>query len=307
LDELSFKENETNQLELFKDSSKELQVGYGKKYQAHKEKINKDLMNNVGSTVENQEYSFLTTYLRQTVLRYGLFSQVYLGRVGIILTDAEMNSIFESLSKFEIAKSICAKNRYWDPIDLNILYQKRDIFQLPTSVNEFGLAYNFKSLLQAIMANFPTYYFKYFGVENSFRKDGKEIDKLLQACIMSENWMKEKTLAEIFSDKFYDSSEKIDEAISFVQNKISYGLPLLLKPLYDIKEPEGMFTRFIELGAYKPITRKLIELSIPRETAIFLSNNFEFIDIDDKKKLIKQLREIRSDLSYWYKVQLNTI
>lgn len=307
LDELSFKESETNQLELFKDSSKELQVGYGKKYQTHKEKINKDLANNVGSTIENQDYSFLTTYLRQTVLRYGLFAQIYLGRVGIILSDAEMNSIFESLSKLEISKSICAKNRYWDPIDLNNLYQKRNLFQLPTSANELGLSYKIKTLLQVIKVNFPIYYFKYFGVENSFRKDGTEIDKLLQSCILSENWLKEKTLSEIFSDKFYDSSEKIDDAISFVQNKISYGLPLLLKPLYDIKEPDSMFTRFIELGAYKPITRKLIELSIPRETAIFLSNHFEFSNIDNKQELINQLRTIRNNLSYWHKVQLSTI
>jgi hypothetical protein len=68
-----------------------------------------------------------------------------------------------------------------------------------------------------------------------------------------------------------------------------------------------MFTRFIELGAYKPITRKLIELSIPRETAIFLSNNFEFSNIENKQELINQLRIIRNNLSYWYKVQLCAI
>jgi hypothetical protein len=68
-----------------------------------------------------------------------------------------------------------------------------------------------------------------------------------------------------------------------------------------------MFTRFIELGAYKPLTRKLIELSIPRETAIFLNNNFEFKNIDNKQELTSQLREIREKLSYWYKVQLSTI
>lgn len=307
LDELSFKESETTQLELFKDSSKELQVGYGKKYQTYKQNINNDLANNIGSTIENQDYSFLTTYLRQTVLRYGLFSQTYLGRVGINLSDAEMNSIFGSLSKLEISKSICAKNRYWDPIDLNNLYQKRNLFQLPTSANESGISNKIKTLLQGIKVNFPIYYFKYFGVENSFRKDGTEIDKLRQACILSENWVKEKTLSEIFSDKYYNSSEKIDEAISFIQNKISYGLPLLLKPLYDINEPDSMFTRFIELGAYKPITRKLIELGIPRETAIYLTNNFEFSNIENKHLLINQLRIIRNNLSYWHKVQLSTI
>lgn len=307
LDELSFKENDMKQLELFKDSSKELQVGYGKKYQAHKDKIDKDLAENVGSTIDNQDYSFLTTYLRQTVLRYGLFSQIYLGRVGIVLSDAEMGKIFDSLSSLEVTKAICAKNRYWDPIDLNSLYHKRNLFILPSSPGETGLSYRIKSLLLLIKDNFPIYYYKYFGVNNVFRSDGIEIDRILQSCILSENWLKEKSLAEIFSDRFYDSSEKIDETINFVQNKISYGLPLLLKPLYDIKEPEGMFTRFIELGAYKPLTRKLIELSIPRETAIYLSNNFQFNNIDNKHELISQLRKIRNNLSYWYKIQLTTL
>lgn len=302
LDELSFQEPSSKQLELFKDTSKELLVGYGKKYQEHKENIKKDLASNIGSNSENQDYSFLTTYLRQTVLKYGLFSQVYLGRVGIVLSDSEMNTIFESLSKLEITKSICSKNRYWDPIDLNKLYQKRAIFNLPTSPAEYRLSYQLKDILSTFRNEFPIYYDKYFGVPDV---PGKDI--LLQKCILAENWLKEKTLAEIFSDRFYDSSEKIDDTISFVQNKISYGLPLLLKPLYDIKEPDSMFTRFIELGAYMPLTRKLIELSIPRETAIFLNNNFEFKNIDNKQELTSQLREIREKLSYWYKVQLSTI
>lgn len=302
LDELSFQETSTKQLDLFKDASKELQVGYGKKYHEHKENIKKDIVANIGSTVENQDYSFLTTYLRQTVLRYGLYSQIYLSRVGIELTDSEMNTIFESLSKLEIDKTICAKNRYWDPIDLNRLFHKRSIFKLPTSPSELYLSYQLKNILVTFRNEFPVYYDKYFEVPDVA---GKDI--LLQKCILAENWLKEKTLSEIFSDRFYDSSVKIDDTISFVQNKISYGLPLLLKPLYDIKETDSMFTRFIELGAYKPLTRKLIELSIPRETAIYLNNNFEFKNIDNKQELTSQLREVREKLSYWYKVQLSTI
>ena len=302
LDELSFKEKEASQLELFKDTAKELQVGYGKKYHAHKDKIKTDITNNVGSTIKNQDYSFLTTYLRQTVLRYGLFSQVYLGRVGIDLSDAEMNNIFEAMNKLSIGKAICSKNRYWDPIDLNNLYLKRDKFSLPTSASEQNISYKLKAVLGLIKSDFPIYYNEYFGV---VEYPGKDI--LLQKCILAENWLKEKSLAEIFSDRYYDSSEKIDDTINFLQNKISYGLPLLLKPLYDIKEPDGMFTRFIELGAYKPITRKLIELSIPRETAIYLNDKFDFINIDNKQELINQLRAIRKDLSYWYKIQLSTI
>ncbi|MBX2970100.1 MAG: DEAD/DEAH box helicase [Cyclobacteriaceae bacterium] len=302
LDELSFKEKEASQLDLFKDTAKELQVGYGNKYSTYREAIKEDLAKNIGCTLENQEYSFLTTYLRQTVLRYGLSSQMYLSRVGIVINDEEMNTILKSLSSLEISKSMCSKNRYWDPIDLNRLYQKRSNFTLPTSASEFRLSYQLKDILTRIRQDFSIYYDKYFGVPDVA---GKDI--LLQKCILAENWLKEKSLAEIFSDRFYDSSDKIDDTINFVQNKISYGLPLILKPLYDIKEPGGMFPRFVEIGAYKPLTRKLIELSIPRETAIFLSNNFEFSNIENKQELINQLREVRKNLSYWYKVQLNTV
>lgn len=307
LDELSFKETEHNQLELFTDSAKELQAGYGKKYSENKENIARDLSNNIGSTSDNQDYSFLTTYLRQAVLRYGINTQTYLVRVGIKINDSELNSIFTALSSLKVDKSICSKNRYWDPVDLNNLFLMKEQFTIPTSASETGISYKLKAILNLIRNNFPIYYKRYFGIENSFKKDGTEIDKLLQSCILAENWLKEKTLADIFSDRYYDESENIDNAIGFLQNKVSYGLPLLLKPLYDIKEPDGMFTRFIEIGAYKPLTRRLIELNIPRETAIFLSENFEFKDIDNREYLTRQIRMIRSSLSYWHKVQLNTI
>lgn len=302
LDELSFQENPTKQLELFKDTAKELEVGYGKKYRAHKDEIKKDIAHNVGSTKENEDYSFLTTYLRQTVLRYGISSQIYLSRVGIDLNDSEMNAIFESLSKLEIARTICSKNRYWDPIDLNTLFQKRNRYQLPTNATETNLSYKLKTLLGLLKEDFPIYTNKYFPVVEIPNKD-----MLLQKCILAVNWMTGKPLSEIFSNAFYDSSKQIDDTISFIQNKISYGLPLLLKPLYDIKSPEGMFTRFIELGAYKPITRKLIELGIPRETAIYLSDKYEFTNIDNKQELINQLRATRNELSYWYQIQLSMI
>ena len=307
LDELSFKEGKNTQLDLFRDSSKELQAGYGKKYFENKENIRRDLANNVGSTNENQGYSFLTTYLRQTVLRYGLQSKIYLARVGIELNDSDLGTILEALSSLRISKAICSKNRYWDPVDLNNLFLNKEQFEIPTAAFEPNISFKLKAVLNQIKLDFPIYYKRYFGVENSFRKDGTEIDKLLQYSILSENWLKEKTLADIFSDSFYDSSDKIDETISFLQNKISYGLPLLLKPLYDIKEPEVMFTRFIELGAFKPITRRLIEINIPRETAIFLNNNFEFDNLDSRDSLTNQIRTIRDSLSYWHKVQLNSI
>lgn len=302
LDELSFKEKESSQLELFKGSAKELQVGYGRKYEENKSKISHDIENNIGSIPENQDYSYLTTYLRQTVLRYGISSQLYLQRVGIVMADVELNTMFAALSKLNVSREICSKNRYWDPVDLDRLLRMKNSFTIPTSPSELNVSYKLKDVLINFRQHFPVYYTKYFGV-----KDVPNKDVMLQKCILAENWLKEKPLFDIFSSTYYSESEQIDEAINFIQNKISYGLPLLLKPLYDIKEPNGMFPIFIETGAYKPITRRLIELGVPRETAIHLTNTYNFVNIDDKASLINQLRTIREKLVYWHKVQLQNI
>lgn len=302
LDESGFKDEESGQFELFKEASKELQVGYGEAYQHSKVRIIKDIDNGIGSTDGNREYSFLSTYIRQTALRYGLNSQIFLSRVGIDVTDGELNLVLDSLSKLDIDKAICNQNRYWDPVDLNRLFLNRNKFDLPRSPHDQNTAYRLKSILIFLSQNFPTYYSRYFRVPQA-----AAADLLLQKCILAENWLKERRLRELLSNKFYDSSDKIDEAIRDLQNTISYGLPLLLKPIYDIVTPNSMFPRFIEMGAYKPVTRRLIELSVPRETAIYLGEKYAFEDIDNKGRLLSRLRNIRQDLPYWHKVQLVTI
>jgi hypothetical protein len=307
LDELSFQEKNSKQLDLFENTSKELQVGYGPKFLENKDRITSDLRNMVGSTIENKGYSYLTTYLRQVVLRYGLSAQTYLARVGIILSDTDLNMILVSLSGLTVTREICSKNRYWDPIDLNNLALRKNRYNIPNSLREFNLSYRLKEILLLMQNEFPAYYERYFSIKNFIKPNGREVDRILQFCILAEKWLKERPLAEMLSEPYYNSSEVIDDTISFLQNKISYGLPLLLKPLYDIKEPDSMFTRYIEMGAYLPLTRKFIELGIPRETAIFLNGNFQFENIDDKTAIIEQLRRLRGNLSYWHQVQLTAI
>lgn len=206
-----------------------------------------------------------------------------------------------------VPREICSRNRYWDPIDLNKLYLSRTNYTLPTSASENFIANRLKAALLILKQDFPVYYGRYFGVENAFDKNGREIDNIMRMCILTDKWLKEKSLFELFCDPYYDSPFKVESTISDLQNKISYGLPLLLKPIYDMAEPETMFTRFIELGAYLPVTRKFIELNIPRETAIYLTNNFTFTNVDDKHSLMRQLRAVKPQLSYWHKVQLSSI
>ncbi|MBI1224106.1 MAG: DEAD/DEAH box helicase [Bacteroidetes bacterium] len=302
LDESSFIDEEGKQLELFKDESKELSVGYSAKYKENREKIEFDLLNGIGKTASNEDYSFLTTYIRQVVFKYKNNSRIYLERVGINIDEPQLNTILQLLISLEVSEELCSRNRYWDPIDLNKLYLINDTIEIPTSASEENISYKLRKLVLFFKIEFPIYYEKYFGIN-----EHEGSNKILSVCIMAENWLKEKSLFDIFSNQFYANSKQIEEAIGLIQNKISYGLPLLLKPLYDIKEPEGMFIRFVEMGAYTPLVRRFIELNIPRETAIYLNKNFSFQEIENKQALINQLREIKKDLSYWYKIQLNTI
>jgi hypothetical protein len=302
LDEKSFREEYATQLDLFKDTDKELRVGYGIKYEQYKAEIKKDIAAGEGSTYNNKEYSYLTTYIRQAVLKYGVNTQPRLASVGINMSGRELQTTLELIGELEIDRKICALNRYWDPVDLDRLHRQQAGFNLPTYPQEPGLSYRLKTILEKLQQIVPTYYERYFPVYNI-----GDSDVLLQKCFLAEFWLKERTLYEILSNPFYDNVIKIEDAISFLEGKISYGLPLLLKPLYDMKHPTSMFHRFIEMGAYLPVTRSLIELGIPRETAIYLKEGVKWNPEMTKKELASQVRFLRPLLPTWYRAQLELL
>src|SRR5258708_15197461 len=97
-----------------------------------------------------------------------------------------------------------------------------------------------------------------------------------------------------------------EERFRHFERTVSYKMVLMLKPLYDIVHPGSLFPRYIELGAFRPLTRRFIELNIPRETAIYLSNRrrrFARMDPDDKQGLIPEIRNIRNQLPICYHIQ----
>jgi hypothetical protein len=131
---------------------------------------------------------------------------------------------------------------------------------------------------------------------------------LLSICINAEKWLKETSLKTILSTSYYDDEDKIENTINHLQNTISYRIPSLLKPLYDIIHPGNMFLNFIEMGAYKPITRKIIELGVPRETAIRITSLIEEIpDTNDEKWIRSAIEKISGRLNYWERIQLDSI
>lgn len=301
LEENAF-ERTTEQGELFPNTEKRLKSGYGEKYDQYKAEISQALSDNETPKEENKEFSFLLTYIRQIILRHGVASQGRLSSVGIHIDDDILKEINEVLSdNLVIPKDICYRNRYWDPLDLNHIYLKRNEFVLPSNVSEENIERKLERLLIKYKLEFSYYYDRHFGVSDGL---------LTSVCISAKEWMKEKPLKGILSGPYFDSAEKIDARISLLQKEISFGLPMLLKPIYDMLLPQSMFLRFIEIGAYKPITRKMIELNVPRETAIELSRDY-FQGYTDQninlENILLRLKQIKPVVNYWVRVQLDQI
>lgn len=121
-------------------------------------------------------------------------------------------------------------------------------------------------------------------------------------------------MKNILNDKRYEGKEgcdNIDEIIELLENAISFGIPLLLKPVFDIKNPDSSVLACMQTGAFNVATRTMIEMGIARETAIYLFQNILFnVDLSNKEKdeiemVIRTIiREKYEKLPYWIKVQV---
>lgn len=84
---------------------------------------------------------------------------------------------------------------------------------------------------------------------------------------LSLQWATGKALCEILNNSRYegdDGADNIDSTIELLQNTISYNLPLLLKPLYDMKQSESPFLKCMQVGAFGVVERCMIEMGVPR-------------------------------------------
>lgn len=300
MDEDSFVDN--SQSSLFENVEKSITVGYRENFEQHEKKIMKDLNDGKGQIGLNSDYGYLLTYIRQTILRYGHLAALQLLKVGIKVDPDTIDKLSAELSVLEVPREICLANRYWDPIDLNKLHTISKELILPTSASERDIALKLKNLFIFFRDNFQSYYVKYF-----FINESEHFDHLFNHASLAEKWLREWPLSQILKGSFYDDDEKIEDVIGLLQNRISYGLPMLLKPLYDIRYPQSTFLRFIESGAYRPIVRRLIDMNIPRETAITLASNYNLGDPDNPRDVREKLEEIYSSLSYFDQVQLQFI
>ncbi|MGN8648398.1 hypothetical protein ACTNEO_20360 [Gracilibacillus sp. HCP3S3_G5_1] len=88
-------------------------------------------------------------------------------------------------------------------------------------------------------------------------------------------------------------------------------MPKLLQPIFSTQDKaENNLLVFMEYGAYKALTRRYIDIGLPRETAIKITRVTEEnidskIDVDDEKQITENLINVSRYLSYWERLQIS--
>ena len=312
MDEDSFAETEGyDQIELFEDESKELSTGYEQKFQEYKWEIEDALKKEKVVDDTMQKYGYIISYIRQSILRYGKDSIYRMDNVGIKLTQKQVAAILSQLENLSIPREVCYKNRYWDPFVLEKIYTDFDLI-VPKTPSEKGAKNKLDKILKWLRDKEETA-FMYKKYIPSLYQNGQSRSIMVSLGLHWANGIK---LYDIFNNDRYkgdSGAEKIDETIELLQQTISFNLPLLLKPIYDIKNPDSCFLVCMQSGAINNITRAMIEIGIPRETALYLFEKI-FVNFKDNEKSElseENIREIIKQnydaLPYWIQGQLNFI
>ena len=310
LDEGEFEETDGNEQQgLFDDVYKDVLPGYGQKFQEYETEIIDAVNSDRYVGIDMDGFGYLVTYIRQTVLRYGEGSGKRMAETGVMLSPSQIAAIKYKLESLTIPKDICMHNRYWDPVILDAIYKTFD-GPVPNSPVERGAQSKLSSILKFLRdTNFTAAMFKRYIPEEYRQGTSRGI-----LCRESIRWASEVPLSEFFKDKFYSDGDiqlKIENKIQMLQKAVSFDIPLLIKPVIEIKNPDSTIVSSLQAGAYKKTTKKMIDIGIPRELAIRLnsmlqeSRNSEKMDNYDYEQWVrKSVLKIKPTLSYWEQAQL---
>lgn len=309
LDESSF-EVESNQESLFEQTEKELTAGYGEYFDRFRSEIEEGIKNQ--QPIDEGKEKSLLTHIRQTVFRHGNNSLARLEEVGINLDKEKISKIIESLARIEVPKEVVLKNRYWDPLDLEIIFQalkSRKLKPLPRNIWDQNLLDSLKNSLATFSEIMPYYFKRYIGDPNG---DAEMRSRYIWSiCRYATDWGRENLLREILSERNFteNSSDEIDKAVQTISSKACFGLPMLLKPLADMSPEDNAVLSIIENGAHHKITKFLISKGVPRDTAIYLKNkHLSMFDKDnlDFREVQIYLSELRKNISPWISIQIES-
>ncbi|HCG8425513.1 TPA: DEAD/DEAH box helicase [Vibrio parahaemolyticus] len=292
LDEGSFDSanHENNGSSLFPEEYKDIRTGYQDIYQQHADFVDEVLSRD--QIVDGAPSKALITHIRQMLYRHGKEKGVSrLKDVGLHLEVGLINDTMKSLEKLKVERDLVLANRYWDPVDLARLTQiyKANYQPLATNIFESGMYQGFLNWMTTMRIEFPYYFKRYLGnVENDAYMYG--------IAKSAESWVREKPLCEILHARFGSDDigidNKIDSEIEKLGKHVSYGLPMLLKPIADLGQQNASIISVIELGMHTPLARYLSDRGVPRETAIKVSRLHPSKSDFDKERIKKML-------SYW--------
>ena len=310
MDESAFEEADGyEQTSLFEDVNMELPSGYEKKFDEYKTDIIDVINTEKPVDISMQEYGYLVSYIRQSVLRYGEDSFEKMKNVGINLTREEVATVIYKLKNLSIPKDICIKNRYWDPFVLEEIYNNYTE-NVPSTPMEHGAAAKLDRMLKFLRDNDSTSNMYNKHIPPKLRsKSGRGF--LMSLCM---KWAKGISLHTLLDDEKYIDPEEIESTIEILQNTVSFHVPLLLKPIFDIRNPESIFLTCMQCGAFEPIARKLIEMGIPRETSLYIYDNFfkkisvsDISESDLNTEIRNTLKSNIDKIPYWIKIQFENL
>lgn len=310
LDEGEFAKTEGYEGEiLFDEVRKDLSASYGEKYKQYKEEILSIVSSERTIDSSMQPYGHLATYIRQSVLKYGEASTSRMSEVGVDLTPSQVAAIKLKLENLHVPREICTRNRYWDPFVLDIIYTDFS-GRVPSFPAERGA--------QTRLNEITTFLRDTPGTSNMYSRyipaQYRRGPNRSLMCRLGIKWACETSLSELLqssgnSEK--DKQDQIENTIQLLQDTISYSLPLLLKPLVEMKNPNSVIIPCLQAGACSAYTRKMIEIGIPRELAISLNHRLfckakaagkEDVQLEDEIRTT--IKENSGALSFWEKVQL---
>ncbi len=279
--------------------------GYGRRFDEHRSGIIDQLCS--ADPVNDRVASDLVTYIRQSIYRYREGALPRLSRVGISLSDDEFSSISAIVARLNVARDIVERNPTWDPLDLEILHRansKNQLPLIPKTPFHSDLVANLTAVVKRISELTPSYFFRYLGdVPEKYIK---------WVAICSQKWATERPLKEIIGwvSKGEDLTwEVIDKRLALLLNAVVYDLPKLIRPVVMMQDLENPLLGFIELGAYRPDSRRLIELGLARETAIRCTSKFSAI-IDtpaSDTELLTAAVASAQQLSFWDQFQVDQL
>jgi hypothetical protein len=311
LDESEFEATDGyDQQSLFDDVCKDVYTGYGDRFEEYQDLIIDTVSTDKFVDRNMSSYGYLITYIRQSVLRYGKNAKQRMAETGVNLTSKQVAAIMLKLKSLSVPKQICLHNRYWDPFVLNDIFLKF-IGKVPNIPTERGAQNRLSEILKFLRENDSTSEMYEHYVPTPYR-EGKNRGFLCSMCI---KWSSETPLSELLSDDYYtgeEAAERIDNTIKLLQDTVSFSIPLLIKPVIEICNEKSSMVACLQAGAYKRHTRKMIEIGVPRELAINLSNLLFTTGIDremstyDFELFVRErIQEVLPSLPYWERVQLD--